>query len=591
MNVTSIIKRGAFLAGLLGISAASAFANSELIVVDGDNDYVESFANWTEGELVANQVSAIDGWRAAADDASTITNLGGEAGNALNLNTEGQTLSVNFDSPAFDYEDELFVDATVKTALFLNADNKLVIYHGASVGGTPVGTNTVTGVELSPDTFYHLTIEMVSEPEEDVQFFKYYIDGVPVVGAVGEAFTDDYWFADEKDYANPPGGCWFLSAVQNAYLNAIAFQGTGLIDDLSVSYSAPSPVDNYVAAVIVGTETNKYDTFAEAYADAADGNTILLLDDIEGNGITINKSITIDFGGHTYTVNVDPAGSTGTKSQAFQILQSAGAVTFRNGTITSTDVVKMLVNNYTDLTLDNMVLDGTHMGVAHKAGTEEVVPNYTLSNNSGTSTLTNGTVVTSKGTGHFAMDTYDSAGYSGVPSVVVNGATINGDVELSGGNLNLMDGELAGALVATAVGDGLIQKADDFIAAAPDGYEWDENGILVEVSEDPYPNSVKAGDITIVAEEDGGAPLSFGTPVVGASTVTIPFTATIVGVAGAPVSGGLYLQVKYDLTSDAVDTVAGTFTFGDNNSVEIALPTGKAMLFAVGITDTPANAE
>ena len=223
-----------------------------------------------------------------------------------------------------------------------------------------------------------------------------------------------------------------------------------------------------------------YLTLADAYTAADAGATITLLGNCEGNGISIAKAITIDFAGKTYTVNFNPAGSTGTKSQAFQVLKEAGTVTFKNGTITSTDVVKMLVNNYCDLTLNGMTLDGTNMGVAHKAGTEIVVPNYTLSNNNGTTTLTGGTEIISKGAGHFAMDTYDSKGYEGIPTVVVNGATITGDVELSGGNLTLTAGTLTGALVATAIGEGAITKAAGFTAAAPEGYEWDDAGKLVE---------------------------------------------------------------------------------------------------------------
>ena len=233
------------------------------------------------------------------------------------------------------------------------------------------------------------------------------------------------------------------------------------------------------AAAKIGTAY--YLTLADAVSAADGTEDIVLLADSEGNGITINKSITIDFNTFTYTVTGAPAGSTGTKSQAFQILKEAGAVEFKNGTITSTDVVKMLVNNYTDLTLTGMTLDGTNMGVAHKAGTEIEVPNYTLSNNNGTTTLTGGTVIISKGAGHFAMDTYDSTGYEGVPTVIVDGATIDGDVELSGGNLDLDAGTLTGKLVDGGIGNGVITKADAFVADAPAGYVW-KDGVLTKAT-------------------------------------------------------------------------------------------------------------
>ncbi len=351
-------------------------------------------------------------------------------------------------------------------------------------------------------------------------------------------------------------------------------------------------------AYVAQIDDVKFESLADAYEAAEAGAVITLLSDCEGNGISIAKSITIDFDGNTYTVIGNPAGSTGTKSQAFQVLQSAGAVTFKDGTITSTEVVKMLVNNYTDLTLDNMVLDGTNMGVAHKAGTEQVVPNYTLSNNNGTSTLTGGTQVISKGSGHFAMDTYDSAGYPGIPSVVVNGATIDGDVELTGGNLDLESGTLNGVLVATAVGGGTITKAEGFTAAAPAGYKWD-NGVLIEDVGPSYTDSSVATaddgttEIAILGPLDGeGAPLSFGAVTISGTNITVPFTAAIDGTG--TVSSGLYLKVKYDLLSDVVDTIPGVFNVNgdeDTGSVTFAMPTGKAMVFAIGITDTPANQE
>ncbi len=82
----------------------------------------------------------------------------------------------------------------------------------------------------------------------------------------------------------------------------------------------------------------KFATLEKAIAEAKDGDTVTLLKDCSGNGIKIetrnfaNAGLTVDFGGCTYTVGGVLVGSSGTGSNAFQLLEG-GKITFRNGTI------------------------------------------------------------------------------------------------------------------------------------------------------------------------------------------------------------------------------------------------------------------
>ena len=84
---------------------------------------------------------------------------------------------------------------------------------------------------------------------------------------------------------------------------------------------------------------------------------------VDDAGLTIDKDITIDLGGNTYTFN-KTVGSTGTTTLGLQILKD-NAVIIKNGTLTSTAVVegkevKMLVQNYANLTLDGVnLIDST----------------------------------------------------------------------------------------------------------------------------------------------------------------------------------------------------------------------------------------
>ena len=115
-------------------------------------------------------------------------------------------------------------------------------------------------------------------------------------------------------------------------------------------------------------------------AAVEDGGTIILLTNASGSGIgtflntangakTAVKDFTINFDNHTYTCTGPAVGSMGTQSQAFHLEwkgtgKENAKVTLKNGTISSTadSGVRMLVQNYCDLTLDNMTLDGTNIG-------------------------------------------------------------------------------------------------------------------------------------------------------------------------------------------------------------------------------------
>ena len=168
---------------------------------------------------------------------------------------------------------------------------------------------------------------------------------------------------------------------------------------------------------------NQYDSLAAAVDAAQSGDTIVLLQDFQGSGVKIDTAkktdITIDLGGHEYTVVNPTVGSTGTETNGFQLLKG-GELTIKNGTITAgTDSAKILIQKYCDLTLDNVTLNG-------REGTTD----YTLSNNNGTTTVINGSVINASKNG-FAFDAYDwpKNGYGNV-SVVVDGSSINGRIEM-----------------------------------------------------------------------------------------------------------------------------------------------------------------
>lgn len=177
-------------------------------------------------------------------------------------------------------------------------------------------------------------------------------------------------------------------------------------------------------AAKIGDKT--YETLEKAFAEVPDGTptTITLLRDAWGNGIQVagTKNITLDLGGFTYTIDGDAVGSSGTETNGFQLLKGA-TVKFQNGTITSTKA-KILIQNYCDLTLQNVLLDGTQLNYAAP---------YTLSLNCGKIQITGNTSILAK-SGGVAFDLYYWAtnGYTeGVQVTVDTTGTISGPIELT----------------------------------------------------------------------------------------------------------------------------------------------------------------
>jgi len=110
-------------------------------------------------------------------------------------------------------------------------------------------------------------------------------------------------------------------------------------------------------------EVSFYADIKSAYDAANDGDTIVLLENIVGEGLVINKDITINFNTKTWTIN-KCVGSAGTKTLGLQILKGNDVV-LKNGTLAAAEItpsetekpVKMLVQNYANLTLVDLALD------------------------------------------------------------------------------------------------------------------------------------------------------------------------------------------------------------------------------------------
>ncbi|MCI5842526.1 MAG: S-layer homology domain-containing protein, partial [Clostridiales bacterium] len=219
-------------------------------------------------------------------------------------------------------------------------------------------------------------------------------------------------------------------------------------------------------------------TLPSAVAAVQGGGTVTMLRDASGAGVgtfkgaadgTGVKNFTIDFGGHTYTCTGPAVGSAGTQSQAFHLEwngndQPNAQVILKNGTITSTkdSGVRMIVQNYCDLTLENMIVDGSNLQAK----------DYTVSNNCGNVTIQDTTIIEPKA-GGFAFDSCDYASYTGVCVTVKGNSYIQGAMECTNPNGGA---EAAKIIIESGhfTSDPSAYLDEDLIAVASDkaGYTW-----------------------------------------------------------------------------------------------------------------------
>ena len=291
-----------------------------------------------------------------------------------------------------------------------------------------------------------------------------------------------------------------------------------------------------------------YTTLAEAYADAKDNDTITLLVDASGAGIVIDKDITIDFGGKTYTFTTPAVGSKGTTTNGFQILKN-NEVTLKNGTLKVAEEYRddyyILVQNYANLKVINMTLDGTNLDKYAFSDQDS----YTLSVSNGTAVVENTTIIANNdGDLAYALDSFDSTLYTGVPTVTLKGESeINGNIEVTGGNMVLGAGTVTGKLVYDS---GTVTKDAAVVIDAPADYKWDENGTLVAKN---YVAAIN-GTAKYESLSEALAEAESGDVVTLLADATIEANTTLAAGVTYEIPAGLTLTVAAGVTVDAADT-------------------------------------
>ena len=221
--------------------------------------------------------------------------------------------------------------------------------------------------------------------------------------------------------------------------------GYELTSDFTIEFVADAmhgdldnPVEIYFttpAQPVAQLGTEKFMTLADAVeAATAENNTITLLRDAEGAGVVIDKDVTIDFGGFKYTFN---EGVGDIPSNGFQIKKNRN-VTLKNGALKVADSEAgkfyILVQNYSNLTVNNMTLDGTNLDKWSATDGDS----YVLSNNSGNVNVIGTTTIIANNDGDlaFALDACYNPAYTAPVVTLGEGVNVQGRVELTGGQLN-----------------------------------------------------------------------------------------------------------------------------------------------------------
>lgn len=219
----------------------------------------------------------------------------------------------------------------------------------------------------------------------------------------------------------------------------------------------------------IGSQT--YATLGDAVEAASEMEgtvTIQMLDNASGGGVVVEegKNIIFDFGGYTYTVGAPTVGSSGTETNGFQ-LKKGSEITMRNGTVMASDYLdlRILIQNYSDLTLENMTLDAR---TATRC-------DYAASNNFGSLTVTGDSNIYAQ-PGQKAFDVYywpDNGYADGVTVTIDTTGEIVGDVEYGSDGtaagkadiaekaaLNVVNGKIDGEISTYDLGDNGETKVD-----------------------------------------------------------------------------------------------------------------------------------
>lgn len=326
------------------------------------------------------------------------------------------------------------------------------------------------------------------------------------------------------------------------------------IDSTQKGEEIPNTAEGSVA--MIGAST--YSSLGEAIKAVQAGDIIHILKDVpDAAGITVSsdKQFTVDFGGHTYTLKDPRAGSPGTETNGFQLLQNSD-ITFKNGTIRiaeGTTSISRIIQNYANLTLEDM-----HFYAENQAGSLD----YPLSFNNGSITFKGDTDIITPAENNIAFDVCQFSNY---PNVTVTfdesyTGTINGRIVYDSPNASTHKLYIKGNGTF-----GVIEySSKNTEEAAKNGIEVTSGNFAQPVNEDYLADEVKA---KLESNSNTEAPFSYYTSLEDALKAAQPGD-KVTEVNPTPDEAQYTITLKYNdgTTPDSVYTVS------ENTAITLPTP-------------------
>lgn len=391
-------------------------------------------------------------------------------------------------------------------------------------------------------------------------------NGIGIVARAGQVTVNGGTFTctgsakggvGDKKFDMDAAQCVYFDASNPAYpaynseTDYIKLQGGKFSSDVS-AYVAKGYVQNENGTVEQLGETNAvakidgtyYKTLSAAVAAAQNGATITLLKDTIGSGIgtyenpgkdlqgndqIAAKGFTIDFNQHTYSVDKPAVGSKGYETQGFHLewkgaVETTPDITLKNGTLNVAQEhdpnLKLLVQNYCNLTLDNMTVDGTNLTKGWGSYT------YVTSNCNGTVTIKDSVIISENPNADVAFDVDGAkpitSGFYGPVKLTIEGnSKISGKFEVSNkdGNSLTITGGYFTTDPSAYVASGYVAGTSDVSGYSYKVVEKTETG-SVEVKPAVAKPEVKVDKIPQEAQETvKKAAATVSAPTLGAAAV------------------------------------------------------------------------
>ena len=344
------------------------------------------------------------------------------------------------------------------------------------------------------------------------------------------------------------------------------------------------PTDVYAEDAVAKIGETQYQTLKDAInacpENASGATTITLLGDVT-NGASFGfadtqkgsgRNVVIDLNNHTYTFTTPAMGSTGTESQSMH-LASGNTLTVKNGTLKVSEnntTIKRLIQNYADLTLENVVVDTTNESATLNGG-------YDNSFCAGTITLKGSTTfkTSSNTVNAFDIDGSYGSGATTVKLVIAEGFTgsIGGKVEYYKSTTSSLE-DNANYFVAETDKDntttylfGSLQNAFD--AATSNSTVTLLKNITGRVTiPSSFVGTLDLNNKNITSTDDYGIVNNGNLTITGSGTVNAKYAIRPANVSTTVINGGTYESVEGAMTiTSANNTVtinSGTFSASDN---------------------------